>query len=84
MATIAQGRFGRFFAAAEVDFFAFGRGKFLGQNAGTLMRAIAKGLLTAFTAGTPEIGLTGFDFDRVGGVLCNNGLIHELFLLVNR
>ncbi len=83
MATITQGRFRRFFAAAEVDFLTFGRGIFLRQNAGVLVRAVTKRLSTAFTAGAPEIGFSGFDFDGVGGVLCNNGLIHGFFRLVN-
>ena len=33
------------------------------------MRAVAEGLFVAEAALAPEVGFTGFDFDRVGVVL---------------
>ncbi|MFT7220244.1 MAG: hypothetical protein ACI8Z1_001861 [Candidatus Azotimanducaceae bacterium] len=77
MATITKRLSSADLATAEIHRFGLSCFKFHGQKYGILMGTVTKRLVTAFTAGAPEIGLTCLYVYRVGGFLCDNRVCQE-------
>ncbi len=78
MRTVAERTVTTVLAAAEID-----RGILLGSvgsrgETGSLVGTITEGLRSTLTAGAPVVGLAGFDGDRDGGFLSDDGFGHGM------
>jgi len=74
---VAEGAVAAVLASAEVDGSIFLCGVGGRREAASLMGTVAERLRSTFAAGAPVIGLTGFDLDRDGGFLSNDGFGHK-------
>ena len=74
MASVAKRRLAAVLAAAKAHPLACHRGIFDRGKPRVLVASVAEGLLAALATGTPEIGFALFNFDGVGGLLCDNGV----------
>jgi len=68
---VAQSWAGSVFASAEVHGLGLGSFELYGREFASFVAAIAKGLLRALAAGTPEVGFARFNFYGVRGLLCD-------------
>jgi hypothetical protein len=77
---VAEYRAGGVFAATEVDGLRFGGLKFDRGVVSYFVAAIAKRLVGAQSAGTPEVAFAGFDLDGIRAHLGNLGFGHGLII----
>ena len=71
MAAVAENRIRAVLASAEVDGLGLRGLEFDGGEFASFVASVAKGLVGAAAAGTPEIALAGFDLDGKGTLLGN-------------
>src|ERR1700733_15713488 len=76
MSSVAERRLARCLASAEPNLAGLFRGVHHRGKPSVLVRAVAKGLPLAATAGAPEIALTGFDGDAVRSLLRWDRSVH--------
>src|ERR1035437_4808923 len=81
VAAVAENRIGAGLATAEVGGFGFSGLELYGRESGALVAAVAEGLASAQSAGTPVIALAGLDFDGIGTLLGNDWFWHGEFSL---
>src|ERR1035437_921381 len=77
----AEDRIGAVLATAEVGGFGLIGLELDGRESGALVTAVAEGLASAQSAGTPVIALAGLDFDGIGTLLGNGWFWHGEILL---
>ena len=82
MRAVAKRCLGACFAAAKPNCAVFFGGVFHRGKSGALVTAIAEGLFGRAPARAPEIGFSGFDFDRIGGLLGNDRCVRHHVVLV--
>ena len=71
VAAVAERRMSCVLATAEISGFGFSSFELYGREFASFVAAIAKGLLRALAAGTPEVGFARFNFYGVRGLLCD-------------
>ena len=65
------------FASTKIQRSARGSLVGLGQEIGAFVRAVAKWLASAFSAGAPEVLFAPNNFNRVGAFLCDDRIRHS-------
>ena len=76
MGTVAERSIAGVLATTKINLFASVSCVLQWVKVGTLVRSVAKGLLSATSAAAPVITFAGFDFNSEGCFLSNNGFSH--------